>query len=111
MLRPIAIIQKKDRFELGYKPDRRGRQRFMEEKKEKRIASFLKKEKESTKMKIPPLSHTFRSIGFINFGAIWSKAEEMSIEVDEAFGSLSINMVKVRDHEISNTGLSTFPRG
>ena len=53
MLRPIAIIQKKDRFRLGYKPDRRGRQRFMEEKKKKRIASFLRKEKKSAKMEIP----------------------------------------------------------
>ena len=59
MLRPIAVIQKKDRFGLGYKSDKRGRQRFMEEKREKRIASFLGKEKESTKMEIPPLSHTF----------------------------------------------------
>ena len=25
MLRPIAVIQKKDRFGLGYKPDKRGR--------------------------------------------------------------------------------------
>ena len=25
MLRPIAVIQKKDRFGLGYKPDRRGK--------------------------------------------------------------------------------------
>ena len=33
MLRPIAVIQKKDRFGLGYKPDRRERQRFLEEKR------------------------------------------------------------------------------
>ena len=34
MLRLIAVIQKKDRFGLGYKLNRRGRQRFMEEKRE-----------------------------------------------------------------------------
>ena len=33
MLRPIAVIQKKDRFGIGYKPDRRERQRFIEEKR------------------------------------------------------------------------------
>ena len=33
MLRPITMIQKKDRFGLGYKPDRRERQRFLEEKR------------------------------------------------------------------------------
>ena len=83
----------------------------MEEKREKRIASFLGKEKESTKMEIPPLSHIFRSAGFSNPGAIWSKAEEMSTKVDKAFGSLSIDMVEVEDQEIGNIGLPPFPRG
>ena len=66
MMRPIAVIQKKDRFELGYKPDRRERQRFIEEKRQNRIAIFLGKEKESAKMNIPPLSSSFLSAGFIN---------------------------------------------
>ena len=70
MLRSIAVIQKRDRFGLGYKLERRGRQRFVEEKKEKRITSFLEKEKKSTKLEIPPLSHTFRLASFINPGAI-----------------------------------------
>ena len=60
---------------------------------------------------MPPLSHTFRSAGFINPEAIWSKAEEMSKKVDEAFESLSINMVEVGDQEASNTGLPPFSRG
>ena len=80
MQKPIAIIQKRDRFGLGDKPDRRGRQRFFEKKKEKRIASFLKKEKESAKMEIPPLSHTFLSAGFVNSEVIWSKDKEMSTD-------------------------------
>ena len=33
ILRSIAAIQKKNRFGLGYKPDRRERQRFLEEKR------------------------------------------------------------------------------
>ena len=33
MLKPIAVIQKKNHFGLGYKPDRRERQRFIEEKR------------------------------------------------------------------------------
>ena len=32
MLKPIAVIQKKDRFGVGYMPDKKERQRFMEEK-------------------------------------------------------------------------------
>ena len=83
----------------------------MEEKRKKRVASFLGKEKESSKMEIPPLSHTFCSAGFINPRVIWSKAEEMSTEVDEAFRSLSIDMVEVGDQEIGNTGLPPFSRG
>ena len=66
ILRPIAVIQKRDRFGLGYKPDRRERQRFLEEKRQKRIASFLEKERESARMDIPPLSSSFFSTGFIN---------------------------------------------
>ena len=62
-------------------------------------------------MEIPPLSHTFLSAGFINPEAILSKAEDMSIKVDEAFESLSIDMVKVGNREASNTGLPPFPRG
>ena len=60
-------------------------------------------------MEIPSLSHTFRSAGFINPGVIWSKAEEMSTEVDEAFGSLSIDMVEVEDLEAMSTRLPSFP--
>ena len=59
-------------------------------------------------MEILPLSHTFRSVDFINPGAIWSKAEEMSTEVDEAFESLSIDMVEVGDQKASNTRLPPF---
>ena len=72
---------------------------------------FSGKRKKNTKMEIPPLSHTFRSTGFINLEAIWSKAEEMSTEVDEAFGNLSINMVEVKDKEARGTRLPSFPRG
>ena len=60
------MIQKKDRFGLGYKPNRQKRQRFLEEKRQKRVASFLGKEVESMKMDIPPLSSSFLSAGFIN---------------------------------------------
>ena len=61
-------------------------------------------------MEIPSLSHTFRSADFINLEVIWSKAEEMSTEVDEAFRSLSIDMVEVEDQDASNTRLPPFPR-
>ena len=44
MLRPIAVIQKKDRFGLGYKPDKKKRQGFIEEKRQNRISIFLEKE-------------------------------------------------------------------
>ena len=84
MLRPIAVIQKKDRFGLGYKPDRRGRQRF---------ASFFGKKEEKARMEIPSLSHNFRSVGFIIPKAIQGKDREIS--VDEAFESLSIDMSKL----------------
>ena len=60
-------------------------------------------------MEIPSLIHTFRSIGFTIPKAIQGKDQEIS--VDEAFGSLSIDMVEVGDQEASNTRLPPFPRG
>ena len=70
MLRPIVVIQKKDRYGLGYKTNRQERQRFLEEKRQKGVASFLGKEAESMKMDIPPLSFSFLSAGFINSDTI-----------------------------------------
>ena len=58
-------------------------------------------------MEIPSLSHTFRSIGFIIPEVIQGKDQEISM--DEAFGSLSIDMVEVGDQEASNTRLPPFP--
>ena len=83
----------------------------MEEKKEKRIASFLEKEKESARMEIPLLSYTFRSAGFINFEAIQGKDKGVSTDIDKAFGSLSIDMVEVEGEEAKNTRLPSFPQG
>ena len=111
MLLPITVIQKKDRFGLGYKLDRRERQRSIEEKRQNKIASFLKKEKKSTKMNIPPLSSSFLSAGFINPDMTQGNEEEVMVDVAKTFGSLSIDMVEVEDQEASNTRLPPFPWG
>ena len=102
------MIQKKDRFGVGYKPNRQERQRFFEEKRQKRIASFLGKEAESMKMDIPPLSSAFLSAGFINPKMIQGNEEEVMVET---FGSLSIDMVEVEDQETKDTRLPPFPHG
>ena len=60
-------------------------------------------------MEISLLSHTFCSTGFIILEAIQGKDREIS--VDEAFGSLSIDMVDVGDQEASNTRLPPFSKG
>ena len=70
MLRPITMIQKKDRFGVGYKPNRQERQRFIEEKRKKRVVSFLGTKAGNMKMDIPPLSSSFLSVGFINLEMI-----------------------------------------
>ena len=110
MLRLITVIQKKDRFGLGYKPDKRERQRSIEKKRQNRIASFLGKEKESAKMNIPPLSSLFFSTGFINPEMIQGNEEEVMVDVVKTFESLSIDMVEVEDQETSNIGLPPFPQ-
>ena len=110
MLRPITVIQKMDRFELRYKPDKRGRHRLAEEKKEKRIASFFGKEKESAKMDIPPLSCSFRSVGFVNPEVIQGNEKKVMVEVKKIFGSLSIDMIEDEDQKARKAGLPPFPR-
>ena len=66
----------------------------MEEKRQKRVASFVGKEAESMKMDIPPLSSSFLSAGFINLEMIQGDEEEVMVET---FGSLSIDLVEVED--------------
>ena len=105
------MIQKKYRFELGYKPDKHERQRFLEEKKQKRIASFLGKEGDSTKMDIPPLSSSFILAGFINPDTIQDDEKEVMVYIAETLGSLSIDMVEVENQEAKDTRLPPFPRG
>ena len=102
------MIQKKDRFGLGYKPKRQEIQRFLEEKRQKKVASFLGKEAESMKIDIPPLSFLFLSMGFINPETIQSNEEEVMVET---FGSLSIDMVEVEDQKAKDIGLPLFPCG
>ena len=104
-------IHKKDRFGLGYKPDKRERQKFIEEKRQRRIANFLGKERESAKMDIPPLSSSFRSAGFIDLEMIQGNKEEVMVDVAETFENLSIDMVEVEDQKAKNAGLPPLPRG
>ena len=64
--------------------------------RQKKIASFLEKEGDSTTMDIPPLSSSFLSAGFINLEMIQGDEEKVMVET---FGSLSIAMVEVEDQE------------
>ena len=93
---------------MGYKPNRQERQRFFEEKRQKRVASFLEKEAESMKMDIPPLSSSFLSAGFINPDVIQGDDEEVMVKT---FGSLNIDMVEVKDQGATDIRLPPFPRG
>ena len=83
----------------------------MSKRKEKRIASFLRKERESAKMDIPPLSSSFLSTGFINLEMIQGDEEEVMEDVAKTFGSLSINMVEVENQKARNARLSPLPHG
>ena len=87
MLRQITVIQKKDRFGVGYKPN---------------IG-------DSPKLDIPPLSSSFLSTDFINLDTIQGDEEEVMVDIAETFESLSIDMVEVEDQEVKDTGLPPFP--
>ena len=111
ILRPIMMIQKKDRFGVGYKPKWHERQRFLEEKRQKKITSLLEKDGDSPKLDIPLLSSSFLSAGFINPDTIQGGEEKVMVDIAETFGSLSIDMVEVEDQEAKDTRLPPFPSG
>ena len=82
----------------------------MDEKREKRIASFLEKESENAKIEIPLLSCAFCLADFIILGVIQSKEKEMMVNVDEAVRSLTIGMIRAEELRARNTRLPLFPR-
>ena len=98
-------------YRVGYRPSRQERQRFIKEKRQKRIASFLGKEGDSPKLDIPPLNSSFLSASFINPDTIQGDEEEVMVDIAETFGSLSIDMAEMEDQEAKDTGLPPFPRG
>ena len=59
-------------------------------------------------MDIPPLSSSFLSTGFINPEVTQGNDEEVMVEVVETFGSLSIDMVEVKDQEVVETFVPTW---
>ena len=75
------------------------------------MASFLGKERESAKLEIPSLNYSFISGGFVNPKVIRCKGKERVVDMEEAFGSLSIDMVEVEDQKTRNTRLPPFPHG
>ena len=75
------------------------------------MAIFLGKERESANLKIPPLNYSFISRGFVNPEVIQCKGKERVVDMEKAFGSLSIDMVKVKDQETRNIRLPSFPHG
>ena len=83
----------------------------MEEKRQKRIASFLGEEGDRAKMVISPLSSSFLSVGFINPDIIQDDEKKVMADIAETLGSLSIDMVEVEDQETKGAGLRSFPRG
>ena len=112
MLISITVIQKKDHFGVGYKPNLSGKRKLIKEKRGKRIASFIRKAMEDFKMEIPPLSYSFLSAGFINIGSDQDTKKSMTqkLDMNGTFESLTISMIRA-EPEASNTRLPPFPRG
>ena len=85
---------------------------LIEEKRGKRIASFLEKAMEDAKMEIPLLSYSFRYARFINLRLTQDgeKSVIWEVDVNEAFASLTIGMIRAKELEVRNMGLPQFPR-
>ena len=98
---------------MGYKPDRCERQRFLEEKRQKRIANFLEKEGDSVKLDIPSLSFLFLSAGFINPDTIPGDEEEVIVDMAETFAPsptyiVFTNSKDLKEHSIAFSSTSTY---
>ena len=109
-MRPIALKQKKYRFGLGYTPTSAEKMKFLEEKKERRPASFFGQEIKDEPMKIPPIEHTFRSVGFIHPDQAREEEEKINMTV-EAFEELTVGAIGEDDSEDRRSELPPFSRG
>ena len=109
-VRPIVVKQKNDRFGLGYIPTRADKKKFLEEKKERRSASFSGQEIKDKPMKIPHLYHTFRSAGFIHLDQAREEEEKINMTV-EAFEELTVGAIGEDGSEDRGSELPPFSRG
>lgn len=101
ILEPPAIIEKKDRYGLGYRPTEKDKERERQEKKEKRMAKLKGVEWESAPMSIPHLSQSFVSAGYVVPG---EPKSEPALEIK--FSGLSIHAIE--DTEVSTPEGSAF---
>ncbi|KAJ1378160.1 hypothetical protein SESBI_48134 [Sesbania bispinosa] len=60
-----CLSEKKDRYELGYRPTKADKKRFAEEKKEKRMARLENREPKTERIPICHILQSFRSAGLL----------------------------------------------
>ena len=110
-VRPIAAKQKNDHFGLGYTPTGAKKRKFLEEKKERRLASFSGREVKDELMKIPLIDHTFRSVGFIHPDQAREKEKEKINMTVEAFEELMVGAIGEDGSKDERYELPPFSRG
>ena len=67
--------------------------KFLEGKREKRIASFVEREAKSEPMSFLFLSNIFRSSSFIDLDHLAKRKKEIMLVMEEAFGKVKINVI------------------
>ena len=103
--------QKNDRFGLGYTPTSVEKRKFLEEKKERRSASFFGQEVKDEPMKIPSIDHTFRSVGFIHPDQAREEEKEKINMTVEAFEELMVGAIGEDGSKDGRYELPPFPKG
>ena len=86
------------------------KKKFLEEKKEKRSASFSGWEVKDELRKFPLLCHTFHSMGFIHPDQAREVEENITMTV-EAFKELMVGVIGEHGLEVGRSELPFFPRG
>ena len=84
--KPLQVLEKKDRFGLGYEPTKADKRRNVEERKEKRVARLQNREPATKRIPICDIKQSFWSAGFVS-------DDQIAVVGDDRFTDYDANLV------------------
>ncbi|XP_052736650.1 uncharacterized protein LOC128197859 [Vigna angularis] len=77
---PLKVVQNRNRYGIGYEPNKEDKRKLMEERREYGLARVERREPRVEKIGIRDIKESFRSAGWINAGHIAAVEDEDSSE-------------------------------